>query len=161
MRDDLTKVIDIVVSSKTLEESKGRLEKFALNEAVGIIAAKRISAAYSAPWIVSELESSNNIYEKTDEKISALIKAYDGPVLALYGETDLLVSAKIEMPVIKTLLTNSQSRAIVLPGLNHFMQPVPQTKEPRQAIIEACDIETTFDPKALKVIGDWLAAIGK
>ena len=161
MERDLTKVIEIVASSKTPVESKKKLEKFAMSEGVGVVLAKQLSAEYSTPWIVSELTASHNPFEKTDRKISALIKAYEGPILALYGEKDLLVSARLEMPVIKTLLTNSQSRAIVLPGLNHFMQPVPQTKEPRQAVIEACDIETTIAPNALKTIGDWLKVILK
>jgi len=159
MKQDLKKIIDIIASSKTAMESKDKIEKFIISEGGGIILAKKISAEYTKPWIVAELKSSKNTFEKIDGKISTLIKDYDEPILALYGEKDLLVSAKVEIPVITTLLSNNKSRAIVLPGLNHFMQPFPETKEPRQVIIEACYIETTFDATALKAIGDWLRTL--
>ena len=76
------------------------------------------------------------------------------PVLVLYGEKDLQVPPKINMPMVQKAMAeagNSQADVRQLPGLNHFFQHA-YTGSPT----EYAAIEETFSPDALKMIGDWV-----
>lgn len=76
------------------------------------------------------------------------------PVLALNGELDSQVSAKVNLHAIRTALEsggNKQVTTIELPGLNHMFQEC-QTGAPSEYI----QIEQTFSPKALEEIGKWI-----
>jgi pimeloyl-ACP methyl ester carboxylesterase len=73
------------------------------------------------------------------------------PVLAIYGGKDVQVPADQNAPALRTLLPSAE--VVVLPDLNHLMQPAG-TGLPAEYPI----IPTTFDPAALKVIVDWVAA---
>lgn len=78
------------------------------------------------------------------------------PVLALYGEKDLQVPPKINLPMLQQAFTdagNKQAEVRQLPTLNHLFQHA-YTGSPT----EYAAIDETFSPEALKIIGDWLAA---
>jgi len=77
------------------------------------------------------------------------------PVLALWGEKDLQVPPKENMPLVEQALKeagNNEAVLKVLPGLNHLFQTANTG-----SISEYAQIEETFSPAALTVIGDWIA----
>jgi hypothetical protein len=82
---------------------------------------------------------------------SASLAALHVPVLALYGGKDVQVPAAQNEPALRAILPSAQ--IIVLPNLNHLMQPA-ETGLPA----EYATIPTTFDPEALSAIVDWVAA---
>ena len=76
------------------------------------------------------------------------------PVLALNGTLDLNVPPDINLPPIRRALREAghpASQVHELPGLNHLFQPA-KTGLGR----EYATIETTFDPVALDIMGDWI-----
>jgi len=78
------------------------------------------------------------------------------PVLALYGQKDLQVSSKANLPLLqKALQEGGNTRADVreLPELNHLFQNA-FTGTPA----EYSAIEETFSPEALKLVVNWVAA---
>lgn len=76
------------------------------------------------------------------------------PVLALNGEKDLQVPARVNLEGIKRALAeggNSQVTSTMLPDLNHLFQHAV-TGSPS----EYARIEETFAPEALTIIRDWI-----
>ncbi len=76
------------------------------------------------------------------------------PVLALNGEKDLQVPPKEDLKGIEEALKaggNKNFKTVELPGLNHLFQHA-KTGLPS----EYGNIEETFAPEALKIIGDWI-----
>ena len=76
------------------------------------------------------------------------------PILAINGTSDVQVPAMDNLNAISKAMAISGNRdATVLPllGLNHLFQP-----SETGALSEYGTIKTTFDPAALKVVGDWL-----
>jgi pimeloyl-ACP methyl ester carboxylesterase len=77
------------------------------------------------------------------------------PVLAIGGELDLQVDPKQNLPEIKKALEAGGNKDICveeLPGLNHLFQTATTG-----SITEYAKIEETMAPKALELIGDWIA----
>ncbi len=78
------------------------------------------------------------------------------PVLALIGEKDLQVPARVNLEAIKKALSqagNKNFKVMELPGLNHLFQAA-QTGSPS----EYANIEETMSPKMLKITADWILA---
>ncbi|MBX3373652.1 MAG: alpha/beta fold hydrolase [Phycisphaeraceae bacterium] len=76
------------------------------------------------------------------------------PVLAVIGENDLQVPAGTNLAAIRAALDRGGNRHAdvrMLPGLNHLLQPCPTGR-----VSEYVKIETTIDPAALALIGDWI-----
>jgi uncharacterized protein len=76
------------------------------------------------------------------------------PVLALYGQKDLQVPSKSNLPLMqKAMLAaeNNQAEIRQLAGLNHLFQHA-YSGSPQ----EYGAIEETFAPEALHIIGEWL-----
>jgi uncharacterized protein len=76
------------------------------------------------------------------------------PVLALNGEKDLQVPPKENLEEIAKAIKkggNMQVTTQQLPGLNHLFQTCKTG-----SVAEYTEIEETFAPAALKVIGDWV-----
>ncbi|KAA9041665.1 alpha/beta hydrolase [Ginsengibacter hankyongi] len=81
------------------------------------------------------------------------------PVLALNGSKDIQVDPKINLPAIESALKKSKSKnykTIELPGLNHLFQHCRKC-----TIGEYGELEETFAPEALKVMGDWIEDVVK
>lgn len=79
------------------------------------------------------------------------------PVLAINGAKDLQVDPKQNLPMIEKALKeggNARFEVRELPGLNHLFQKC-ETGSPA----EYAKIDETFNPEALKTVGDWLAKI--
>ncbi|MGV9009247.1 alpha/beta hydrolase family protein [Brevundimonas sp.] len=79
------------------------------------------------------------------------LAGFHGPMLALYGGKDLQVPAEQNAPVLERLKPDAE--VVVLPELNHLMQPAT-TGLPN----EYAGIETTLDPQAISTVVDWVAA---
>jgi fermentation-respiration switch protein FrsA (DUF1100 family) len=82
------------------------------------------------------------------------LKALGCPVLALYGQKDLQVAPKSNLPLLQKALhdsMNTQAETRELPELNHLFQHA-YTGTPA----EYAAIEETFSPEALTVIVDWV-----
>jgi uncharacterized protein len=76
------------------------------------------------------------------------------PVLVMNGSRDVQVSAKQNLPAIVAALTaggNDDFTAVELPGLNHLFQKC-KTCSPA----EYGELEETFSPAALQIVGDWV-----
>jgi uncharacterized protein len=83
------------------------------------------------------------------------LKSVSCPVLALYGQKDLQVAAKANLPLLKKAFQdsmNTQAETRELPELNHLFQHA-YTGTPA----EYAAIEETFSPEALALIVDWVA----
>jgi pimeloyl-ACP methyl ester carboxylesterase len=79
------------------------------------------------------------------------------PVLALNGEKDIQVDPKTNLPAIETALKKSKSKnykTVELPGLNHLFQHCKTC-----TIQEYGELEETFSPEALKIMGDWIEEV--
>lgn len=82
------------------------------------------------------------------------LKTINCPVLALYGQKDLQVTPKANLPLLQKALhdsPNAQVEARELPELNHLFQHA-YTGTPA----EYAAIEETFSPDALTLIVDWV-----
>lgn len=76
------------------------------------------------------------------------------PVLALNGQRDLQVLPGENLPIIRDALTTAGNRDFEiheLPGLNHLFQTCRTGQ-----VAEYAQIEETFAPSALELIGDWI-----
>ncbi len=82
------------------------------------------------------------------------LRALSIPVLALFGENDLQVSAKEEVPVMRSALRHPQSQVQVIDGVNHLFQP-SETGLPS----EYGAIETTVSPWVLTRISIWMGSL--
>ena len=77
------------------------------------------------------------------------------PVLALNGSRDVQVSARLNLPAIAAALAeggNSDFTVVELPGLNHLFQNCTKC-----TVAEYGELNQTFSPTALLLMGDWLA----
>jgi hypothetical protein len=75
-------------------------------------------------------------------------------VLAITGTKDVQVLPRLNVPGIRKALTeggNTAFEIVELEGLNHMFQ-MSQTG----SMNEYVTIQETFNPAALKVIGDWI-----
>ena len=82
------------------------------------------------------------------------LKAVNCPVLALYGQKDLQVAPKANLPLLQKALQdsmNTQAETRQLPELNHLFQHA-YTGTPA----EYAAIEETFSPEAIALIVDWV-----
>jgi pimeloyl-ACP methyl ester carboxylesterase len=87
------------------------------------------------------------------------LKSVNCPVLALYGQKDLQVSAKANLPLLQKALhdsMNTQAETRELTELNHLFQHA-YTGTPA----EYAAIEETFSPEALTLIVDWVQSRSK
>ena len=105
---------------------------------------KEFTSLYDAPWWRYWMgQDPKNYLEKLSCK-----------VLALNGDKDMQVISKSNLAGIKQSLAKSKSVKYdvkELPGLNHLFQKCNTC-----AINEYGELEETFSPDVLAVIGDWL-----
>jgi len=100
-------------------------------------------ASLASPWMRSFLQ-----YDPAPTLAKVMC-----PVLALNGSLDLQVVPSQNIPPIKQALRNNpDAQVIELKGLNHLFQNAETGR-----IDEYVQIEETFDPKALRLICDWIA----
>ncbi|WP_439470764.1 alpha/beta hydrolase family protein [Brevundimonas sp.] len=79
------------------------------------------------------------------------LRALSAPLLAVYGGKDTQVPAQQNAAALRAAAPSAD--IVVLPNLNHLMQPATTG-----LVAEYQTIETTIDPEALRTIVDWVAA---
>ncbi|MDQ8028129.1 MAG: alpha/beta fold hydrolase [Brevundimonas sp.] len=79
------------------------------------------------------------------------LRAVRVPMLAVYGSKDLQVSPDQNVPPLRTLKPDAE--IVVLPGLNHLLQPATTGH-----VQEYAATETTLAPEAISTVVDWVAA---
>lgn len=76
------------------------------------------------------------------------------PILSVFGEKDLQSDPAVQMPAIRAATEVAQNldvEQVLLPGLNHMLQPA-ETGSPR----EYWAIEQTIDESVLELLAKWL-----
>ena len=128
----------------TIEDTRVRLDTYL--EAEGLSARQRAETLdlWGNPW---------GIEYATHDPVPAL-RAFDGPVLALFGSTDLQVSAEENAPVMRRNLVDVRSEVVVFEGLNHLFQPSESG-----SIDDYIWIDTTIDPMVMTKITEWLESL--
>ncbi len=134
----------ILAQKAPLSEVRENLDDYLASQGLGRRDRRAFLDQFATRWGVS--------YAAYDS--SAALRALSNPVLALFGETDLQVSAKEEAPVMRASLRHPRSEVQVIPGMNHLFQP-SQTGLPS----EYSEIETTISVDVLNRISKWIGAL--
>jgi pimeloyl-ACP methyl ester carboxylesterase len=81
------------------------------------------------------------------------LRQVKAPVLALHGSRDMQVPAQQNLPALAAALAeNPDVTLVALPGLNHLFQKCNSC-----LVTEYSALEETISPRALEVLGEWLA----
>ncbi len=163
-QDSLTDIADGVSEEKIAESREA-------NKKVFTILRQTLDSAEARMKINEALEGTNLTEGAAAQQISMLTSPwfrwyvnYDPsatlrkvkcPVLAVNGEMDVQVPAKADLDAIEEALKtggNTNYEVLVLPGLNHLLQPCNKC-----SVGEYSQIEETMSPDALNTIGDWMA----
>ncbi len=127
------------VTSATTVAALGMSNNKGLNEDI-----RAKIKAVNTPWLQYFLKTdASKFLEKTTAK-----------VLALNGEKDVQVLATSNIAGIEKVLKKRKSKSYetkILPGLNHLFQHCAKC-----TVNEYGELEETFSPEALQIIGDWL-----
>ena len=143
---ELKDIFKIIRASEDRDEVKKRLRQYAMD--AGVTNEKHIQK------FVDEF-GSNWWFLETHRDQKALIQDYDGPVLALFGSKDLIVSASANELSIRELLRHPQSETYTFDGLNHIFQKARKGIGPE----EYWEIETTIEEEVIEKIDVWIKSI--
>jgi hypothetical protein len=134
----------ILAKPLLLDQIRQELNAYLKAQGLGRAARQDLLDSFATPWGVG--------YARYDP--TSVLEALSNPVLALFGEKDLQVSAREEAPVMRAALKHPRSEVQVFPGLNHLFQPA-QTGLPS----EYAKIETTISVDVLNRISSWLDSL--
>lgn len=140
-RQTLASLVDILKSAKTPADAEKGVRT--LFESAG--ASKAEVSANVGFW------GTRWAMEYVNHDPLPALKNFSGPVLALYGDRDLQVSAVENEPVMRPVLQNPHSEVRVMPGLNHLFQPSETGR-----VEDYVHMDVTIDPSVLLAITDWL-----
>jgi len=141
--EELKVVFGIFRSSKELPEVQEKLYSFAIGSGVVHKQANKFMSIYGTPWWLAEF----------DRDVS--FTSYSGPVLALFGSKDLLVSAKVNEEPTRKSLTHAKLEVHTFEGLNHLFQKTVKGTGP----YEYWGIETTIEELVIDKIDKWTQSI--
>ena len=139
-----SQLFEAVRSAPSREQAQAAVVNLLVNAGLSPQRASDEAEGLTRPWLLWILDY---------DPLPAL-RAVQTPVLALYGDKDLIVAADANAPDMEAALDHSDSSVQVLPKLNHFFQPAT-TGGPG----EYADIETTFDPAPMDIIAEWIADV--
>jgi pimeloyl-ACP methyl ester carboxylesterase len=131
-------------SAVVTEKLKGLVKESGMDTALPPAALEAQLHMMMSPWFRFFLS-----YDPLPE-----LKKTKCPVLAVYGEKDLQVPPKINLPILQKAFTdggNSQADVRQLPDLNHLFQHAYNGSPTEYAAIDE-----TFSPQALQIIGEWV-----
>ncbi|WP_157946928.1 alpha/beta hydrolase [Thalassobius sp. I31.1] len=134
----------ILSSSDTLENKRSKLDAYLISEGQSARQRRQTLDFWANPWGVE--------YASHDPAVA--LRTFSGPVLALFGSTDLQVSATENAPVMERLLGHPKSEVVVFDGLNHMFQ-----RSDTGRISEYGKIETTIEPEVIEKIIDWIRTV--
>jgi uncharacterized protein len=134
------------------EEKKGDLTH------VGLTASEQAAVLAGEPLLKDRMRMMPTPWERyfLSYDPAVTLRQVHCPVLAISGTLDLQAPPGPNFPAIEAALRAAQNADVtlrVMPRLNHAMQPALTG-----ALDEYANLEQTFDPEALAVIGDWLEA---
>ncbi|WP_296623485.1 S9 family peptidase [Marivirga sp.] len=136
IREDLKKYLEeSVAKNPELATANGLKEEVFVNQ---------ISGQLSSPWMIYFLRHDPSV----------VLQKVDCPVLAIVGEKDLQVPARVNLEAIEDALKaggNTQYTIKELAGLNHLFQEA-ETGSPS----EYAQIEQTIAPAALELMANWI-----
>jgi uncharacterized protein len=153
--EDLELVVDPALTAGQLEEklralTETRRQQFTTEErtrlGIDSAAIERGIQISKTVWFRSLMRQDPAVYLR-NVKI---------PVLALFGEKDFQVDARVNSEAVRAALAaagNPDHEVRSLPGLNHLFQHAGTG-----GIEEYGTIEETFSPEVLATIGDWITA---
>jgi len=141
----LTGFFKIIKNAPTYEQSRQQLMEYILKEEPDVprkLLNKQLDIGIGSRWF----------YHASHYDYDADYKAFKGPVLELFGENDLLVSAKVNAPKVEALLSNPISKVHTFKKLNHLFQYTEKALGPE----EYWTIETTIEEVVIDFIDEWL-----
>jgi len=141
----LANYLEIIKNAPTYEQSRQQLLEYTLKEepkAPKKLVQKVLDRSIGSRWM----------YHSTHYDYDSDYKAFKEPVLELFGENDLLVSAKVNAPKVKALLSNPKSKVHIFKKLNHMFQYTEKALGPDEYGM----IKTTIEPEVIDFIDEWL-----
>lgn len=147
LKKDTDAMVAIPEMRAELEKMKADLpepRRSALNSTAAVTEMDRQFTAVASPEMRSIL-----LYQP-----ASVLSKLKAPVLAMDGSRDIQVAATINLPAIASALAqggNGDFTVVELPGLNHLFQSCQKC-----TLAEYAELEETFSPTALLVMGDWL-----
>lgn len=131
----------ILGQQAALSDIRDDLDTYLVSQGLGRRDRNDLLDFFATRWGIS--------YANHDPRVA--LRALANPVLALFGEKDLQVSAAEEAPVMRSALPHPRSQVEVIAGANHLFQPA-QTGLPS----EYEEIETTISISVLNRISGWI-----
>lgn len=149
------KMFGVLKSGKSDEEMEAELKDIAEEFVASLTEAERELIGGSNA-LTAQVKAFTTPWFKTFATLdpTEYIKKVRVPVLVINGEKDLQVDPKQNIPPIEKALKaggNKRYTIKIMPGLNHLFQ-----KSKTGSPMEYAEIAETFNPAALKVIGDWI-----
>jgi len=136
------KIVDAALAAQSPQEA----EKAVVEELVKAGVPRQTAQTQAKPF------GSQWFYELLKLDTRPVLEKINVPVLGLWGEKDIQVNAqKHKIAAMTALKDNPQAELIILPALNHLLQPADTGN-----ISEYSEIETTISPEALTLITNWL-----
>ncbi|MDR0712900.1 MAG: alpha/beta fold hydrolase [Bacteroidales bacterium] len=152
-----TDILNIVLQSTDMERLKTDLTDYFNESLKNIPESEKTKVIYDDDnFITSKVEYLANPWMQYFIKYdpAPALEKVKCPVLALNGEKDLQVPAKVNLEAIKAALEKGGNRNVTIkeiPGLNHLFQECETC-----LITEYANIEQTFSPVALDEILKWI-----
>jgi len=134
----------ILAQRAPLADIRADLNDYLVTQGLGRRDRNGVLDQFATRWGVSYAT-----YDSTAE-----LRSLSSPVLALFGEKDLQVSAKEEAPVMRAALRHPRSEVQVIAGVNHLFQP-SQTGRPS----EYSQINTTISVDVMNRVSAWIDGI--
>lgn len=143
---ELTDIFEILRVSKDREDAQDKIRKYVIDAGITKKShIERVVNEFGSVWM----------YAEAHRDIRPLLTEYNGPVLALFGSKDLLVSASVNEAPTRKLLTHPESEVYLFEGLNHLFQVARKGIGPE----EYWEIETTIEEEVIDKIDSWLKSI--
>lgn len=138
------KLTSILKQAISVEDARQSITQWLETEGAKITEIKDTLHIFANRWGIS--------YAKYDPKLA--LSAFTKPVLALFGEKDLQVSAQENAPIMEQVLSHPQSQVCIFANMNHLFQNSATGKSN-----EYSKITTTIEPEVLGTILRWLKNI--
>jgi len=144
---ELADLLNILRTSGNREEAERRIRNYTVN--AGITDERHIQSVvneYASTWM----------YVEAHRNPAPLIHDYEGPILALFGSKDLLVSSAENASLIRKELVNPNSEVYIFDGLNHLFQTADKGGPD-----EYWQISNTINEIVIEKIDNWVQSILK
>ncbi len=138
-------IVEILVESENREEALELVKAFCIEQ--GETDEKQINA-------ILEIYVSPIYYTNARRDIEQLIRDFEGPILALYGDKDRLVSAEVNAEPMKSLVVHPMSKVHTYEGLNHMFQETEIG-----GVEEYWKIQQTIAPYVIEDIDTWIRSL--